>query len=121
MRAIVASLLLASSPAWAQALATEFPEGAVAVNPDALKASVSDKVFAVKASRGPAWRWQFNADGFFFINIGNFSDSGKWSIKDSALCSEGKQIKASCNEVRAKGQELFLKRDNGEIVKLEPQ
>ncbi len=120
MKSIVLSLLLATAWAWAQSPATEFPDGTAVVAPDALKDAVADKVFAVKASKGPTWRWQFNANGFFYINIGNFSDSGKWTVKDSALCTEGKQIKASCNEVRARGAELYLKRDNGDVVRLEP-
>lgn len=119
MKAIFLSLVLASSLASAQPAPTQFPEGAAAVTPDALKDAVAGKVFAVKASRGPMWRWQFDANGVFFINIGSFSDSGKWSTKDSALCTEGRQIKASCNEVQTKDQELYLKRDNGEVVKLD--
>jgi hypothetical protein len=121
MKYLALPILLISSMAWAQSSPTEFPDGATAVAPEALKGSVADKVFAVKPSKGPTWRWQFNANGYFFINIGNFSDSGKWEAKDSSLCTEGKQIKASCNEVRAKGAELYLKRDNGEVVRLEVQ
>ena len=37
------------------------------------------------------------------------------------MCSEGKQIKSGCNEVRALGTDLYLKRDNGEVVKMTPQ
>lgn len=121
MKSLALPFLLFSTAALAQSSPTEFPEGATAVAPEALKGSVADKVFSVKPSKGERWRWQFNANGYFYINIGNFSDSGKWETKDSSLCTEGKQIKASCNEVRAKGAELYLKRDNGEVVKLEVQ
>ena len=118
MKAFAFSLLVATSLASAQSPTTEFPEGAVIVTQDALKESLSGKVYSVKPASGPSWRWQFNANGFFFINVGNFSDSGKWSTKDSTLCSEGKQIKANCNEVRIHNTDLYLKRDNGEVVKL---
>ncbi|MEN9539723.1 MAG: hypothetical protein RLZZ126_1958 [Pseudomonadota bacterium] len=101
--------------------AQSFPEGGAPLAPDALSGSVSGKVFAVKPAQGSVWRWQFDANGYFFINIGNFKDSGKWSAKDSALCTEGRQIKFSCNEVRMAGGSLYLKRDSGEVVKLEPQ
>jgi hypothetical protein len=99
----------------------EFPEGSAALSPESLSSAISGKVFSVKTAQGSTWRWQFKTDGYFFINIGSFSDSGKWATKDSALCTEGRQIKYSCNEVRTAGQELLLKRDNGEIVKLVPQ
>lgn len=110
--------LMAALPAFAQPMPSEFPEGATPLSGDALKEALSGKVYAVKPTSGSTWRWQLNANGYFFINIGNFSDSGKWSTKDSTLCSEGKQIKASCNEVRALGNELYLKRDSGEVVKM---
>ncbi|MCA0242680.1 MAG: hypothetical protein LCI02_17660 [Proteobacteria bacterium] len=121
MKAIVLPLLLACPLSWAQPAPSEFPDGAAAVTPESLKGFVSDKVFAVNASKGPPWRLQFNADGLFYVNIGYFSDTGRWTIKDGSLCTEAPKIRPSCNEVRAKGQELYLKRDNGEIVKLEPR
>ena len=103
------------------ARAEEFPEGSVALAPAALTEAVSGKVFSVKTAQGAVWRWQFKPDGYFFINVGSFSDSGKWQAKDSTLCSEGRHVKYSCNEVRSLGGELLLKRDNGEVVKLVAQ
>ena len=103
------------------ALAQDFPEGNAPLTPESLTNAVSGKVFSVKPAQGSTWRWQFNGNGYFYINIGNFSDSGKWSTKDSALCTEGSKIKFSCNEVRAAGGELYLKRDSGEVVKLVTQ
>lgn len=100
------------------AFAEEFPEGSSSLAPEALSIAIADKVFSVKTAQGSVWRWQFKSDGYHFINIGNFSDSGKWSTKEGSLCTEGRQIKFSCNEVRALGTGLFLKRDNGEVVKL---
>ena len=118
MKSPMLSLCLVSTLACAQSVPTEFPEQAVAVTPPTLTAALADKVYSVKTAKGAVWRWQFKADGYFFINVGSFSDSGKWSAKDSALCTEAKQIKAGCNEVRADGQDLYLKRDNGEVIKM---
>ena len=101
--------------------AQEFPEGSATLSPESVSSAVSGKVFSVKPAQGSTWRWQFKTDGNFFINIGSFSDSGKWTAKDSSLCTEGRQIKYSCNEVRTVGPDFLLKRDNGEIVKLVPQ
>ncbi len=103
-----------SGPAAAQ----EFPEGSAPLTQESLSTAVAGKVFSVKTAQGPVWRWQFKADGYFFINIGGFSDSGKWTVKESTLCTEGSKINYSCNEVRSTGGELVLRRDNGEIVKL---
>ena len=110
----LACLVALTGPAAAQ----EFPEGSAPLTQESLSTTVAGKVFSVKTAQGPAWRWQFKTDGYFFINIGSFSDSGKWTTKESALCTEGSKIKYSCNEVRNLGGDLMLKRDNGEIVKL---
>jgi hypothetical protein len=113
--------LLAVLPTWAHATPTEFPEGAMPVEESQLKELLSGKVFTVNVASGPAWRWQFNGNGYVFINIGSFSDGGQWRTQGSTLCTEGRKIKASCNEMRAVGNELYLKRDNGEVVRLTAQ
>lgn len=116
------SLLVATSAqAFAQTTPSTFPDDAAALAPAALQDALAGKVYAVKMATGPDWRWEFNANGYFYFNAGSFSDRGKWSVKDSTLCSEGKQIKASCNEVRQRGTALYLKRDNGDVVMMTPQ
>lgn len=119
MRFALVAILFATSAALAQAPSAEFPDGASALSPERLQESIAGKVFSVKPASGPDWRWQFKPDGYFFINVGTFADSGKWSVKESALCTEGSRIKFSCNEVRLVGAELHLKRDSGEIVRLQ--
>ena len=108
--------LLANSVALAQS--ADFPDGSKTITPEALSAALSGKTFSVKPASGPDWRWQFKDSGYHFINVGSFSDSGKWSTKDSTLCSEGKKITYSCNEVQMLGTDIYLKRTSGEIVKL---
>ena len=121
MKIAAIPFLVAASLTYAQPAATEFPQESAPLTQDALKESLAGKVFSVKTASGPNWRWQLDANGNFFINVGDFKDSGKWSTKDSSICSEGRQIKASCNQVRALGSDLYLKRDNGEVVKMTPQ
>ncbi len=121
MRWTLVPFLLVPACVLAQNSLPAFPEGAAPLSPEALQTAVAGKVFSVKPASGPAWRWQINANGYFFINAGNFSDTGKWSVKDSTFCSEGRQIKAGCNEMRSAGGELYLKRDSGEVVKLTVQ
>ena len=111
-------LVVASTWATAQSTSTEFPTTAEQLSAEKLTEELAGKVYGVQPTQGPKWRWQFNSNGYFYINIGEFSDGGKWSAKGSSLCSEGKKITASCNEIRKDGSVLYLKRDSGEIVKM---
>jgi len=113
-----AILLILSTHSIAQT--TGFPEGAEPLTPEALKTALAGKTFKVAPAQGSAWRWQFDANGHFFLNVGNYSNSGKWSTKDSSICQDtGKST--GCNEVRSKDDALYLKRDSGEIVALQVQ
>ena len=122
MNRLVALLIIAiASPAFSQSAPTTFPVESAPLAPAALQETLAGKTYTVKLVDGTSWRWQFNSNGYFFFNSGNFSDTGKWNIKESALCSEGKKIKASCNEIQQQGANLFLKRDNGDVVTMTPQ
>jgi hypothetical protein len=118
------SLLLISAAALtvgANAIAqtTTFPEGAEPLTPDALREALAGKVFSITPAKGSTWRWEFKDNGYFFLNVGGFSDSGKWSTKESSVCQDsGKNM--GCNEMRQKDNVLYLKRDNGEIVTFKP-
>ena len=99
---------------------TGFPEGAEPLMPDALKTALAGKTFKVAPAQGSAWRWQFDANGNFFLNVGNRSNSGKWSTKDSTLCEDA-GVRSGCNEVRSKDNVLYLKRSSGEVVALQAE
>jgi hypothetical protein len=116
MRALPILFLLLSTKAFAQTPQAEFPADAVALSASELQDRLSGKVYSLKPAAGDEWRWEFKSGGVFFINIGRFSDSGKWAVQDSKVCSEGSKIKASCNEIRQLGSVLLLKRDSGEVV-----
>jgi hypothetical protein len=109
----------------AQAMAqvpTEFPPGATEIAPAALTEALNGKVFAVKLANSSTWRLEYRANGQFFINTsGGYNDTGKWTVKDSQLCSDPTKSKASCNDMRLVGSRLHLKRDSGEIIELVPQ
>ena len=118
---ILAGIALLMSPLAALAQApAEFPAEAKSLAADALQQRVAGKVFNVKPAAGPEWRLQFQANGYYFINAGGYSDSGKWRTEDSRLCTAPQKRPASCNEMRLASEALYLKRDSGEIVKLEP-
>ena len=99
---------------------TDFPEGAEPLAPEALRAALVDKVFSITPAKGPAWRWEFKDNGYFFLNAGSFYNSGKWSTKDSSLCQDsGKTM--GCNPMRQKDGVLYIKRDSGETLAFKPQ
>ena len=110
----------AGALAQAPAVPVAFPAEAKALNAEALQAHLSGKVFGVKTAGGATWRLQFQASGYYFINAGNYSDSGKWRAEESNLCTELQRRPAACNEMRLAGEALYMKRDSGEIVKFEP-
>ena len=115
-------LLMSASAVLAQvpAIPREFPADAQSLTADDLRQRLSGKVFKVNTAAGAAWRLQYQAGGSFYINVGSFSDSGKWRTEESKLCSEPQKSPAACNEMRLVGDALYLKRDSGEIIKLEP-
>jgi hypothetical protein len=82
-----------------------------------LKTAINGKVLLADYHSGQVWRIQFRADGYFFFNLGNFSDSGKWSVKESQVCTEGQKSGSNCGDYRMKDGNLYLKRPNGEVLK----
>ena len=119
MKSSIVLATLVSSSVFAQEAVTQFPDGATVMSADALKAAVADKVFLARPAKGDPWRMQYNANGFFYVNVGNFSDNGKWSVKDSTVCTEGRVVKYFCNEFQIKDGTLYMKRESGEVLKFE--
>jgi hypothetical protein len=100
--------------------AQEFPDGSTAPTAAELRQLIAGKVFSVKTSTS-TWRLQINDNGYFFINVGNFADTGTWTAEDGRWCTKPQKGNASCNEMRLSSGSLIMKRDNGEIVRFTPQ
>jgi hypothetical protein len=113
--AVLAALL---AGACAPAFAEDFPDGTAALQPAQVTEQFSGKVFNVKLRDGTGWRFDFRPNGSFYFNHSSgASDSGEWKVEQSSLCTKGRKlIDASCNEVRFKEDQVFLKRDNGDVV-----
>jgi hypothetical protein len=114
------TLALAQAPAGPQ----EFPADATPLSGEVLAARFAGKVFKVAHANGSTWRLQYNSNGFYFVNIypSGFSDSGNWRIEGGKICTVPQRSAASCNEVRAAVDVLYVKREaSGEVIKLEPQ
>jgi len=118
MKALPLLVLVASSQAFAQTASTEFPSDAVPMSLAALQEGFAGKEYAVKPATGFGWSWDFKSDGVFYLSSGSFTDVGKWTVQESKLCTEGRKVKAGCNEIRQVGSDLYMKRDSGEVVKL---
>ena len=98
----------------------DFPSGAAPLESAMLQQRLSGKVFRVAPRAAPAWRLQFNDNGYWYINTeSGYSDSGKWRVEGSTLCTEPRKTKASCNDIRLFDDALYLRRDSGEVVKFE--
>lgn len=119
-KALLICAVAATISTSASAQEGNFPEGAEPFSQEALREVLAGKVFTLNPAKGLPWRWQFDSNGYFFFNAGNFYNSGKWSTKDSTVCQDtGKTT--GCNEVRQKDNVLYLKRNNGEILILKQQ
>lgn len=115
--ATLATLAAFSVPCFAQGT---MPPDATPLTAKDLRDTLAGKVFKVKGSSGPDWRFQFNDNGYYFLNVGQWSDSGKWRTEDGKLCTEPRTSNAGCNDMRVAAGRLFLKRSNGAIVEFEP-
>lgn len=98
-----------------------FPEGAEPLTQESLHEALSGKAFTMNSAKGSEWRWQFDANGYFFFNAGGgYTNSGKWSTKGSSVCQDTGKT-PGCNEMRQKNNVLYLVRDNGELLTFKPQ
>ena len=87
-----------------------------------LKESLAGRTFNVALADGSRWRLEYKANGYFFVNTSSgFNGTGDWRADDERLCARLRGGQMSCNEVRAAGGVLFLKRDSGEVIALRPQ
>ncbi|WP_296650777.1 hypothetical protein [Paraburkholderia sp.] len=112
---LITLLLLPASTAFAQGMA--FPDGATTPAAGDVQQHISGKTFDIKLADSSTWHVQYdNSGGYDFKSSKGFADHGDWKAEDGKICSKGSKMPYSCNEVRIKGDDLYLKRDNGEIV-----
>lgn len=122
MRYLFLTIAVLSLSVQAQnSMPTTFPEGTSTPKADELRVRLSGNVFSVKPFSGPNWRLQYKEGGYYFVNVGSYSDTGDWKTEDGKLCSKGQKGAASCNEVRATPESIYLKRDSGEVILLVKQ
>ena len=107
----------------AQAIPTEFPADVAAMPDNALRERLAGKTFSVQLANGKAWRLEYLANGYFFVNVSDgAADKGKWHVQDGKVCSETTRSKPTCSEARVKGDVIYVKRvSNGEVIALTPK
>lgn len=119
MKSLIAVLMVMSaSAAMAQtAGSTTFPEDSTQASASDIQQRLTGKTFDIKLADGSSWHVEYtSANAYDFHTNSGFSDHGEWKAEDGKVCSKGQKIPYSCNEVRMKGDAIFLKRDNGEVI-----
>ncbi|MBB3256358.1 hypothetical protein F4827_001191 [Paraburkholderia bannensis] len=108
-------LLLPAAIAFAQG--SGFPADATTPSAADIQQHLSGKAFDIKLADGSMWHVQYDGSGNYdFKSSKGFADHGDWQAQDGKVCSKGSKIAYSCNDVRMKGSNMFLKRDSGEVV-----
>jgi hypothetical protein len=116
MKTLLAALLLIPAAA-ALAQGTAFPDDAITPSAADIQQRLTGKAFDIKIGDGSMWHVQYGDGGTYdFKSSKGFADHGNWNAEDGKICSKGSKLPYSCNKVRMKGADLYLKRDNGEIV-----
>jgi hypothetical protein len=122
MRRVILVMALLALPAMAQPkLVKEFPGGASALDPDAMKARFRPgSEFAFRGADGAEVRLQFQSGDQATVIAPIASDAGRWRIEGSSVCLELRRFASGCNEVRIVGDTLYWKRNsNDEVVTLQ--
>ena len=111
----------AAAPAPAAEPPAAWPASASALSADDLRRRVSGKVFGLPLEKGMSARMDFRDNGYVYINVypSGASDSGRWRIDGNKVCSEMRRFPSGCNEWRAVGDKLMLRRTNGQLVTLD--
>ena len=99
----------------------DFPADAMPLSAEAVSKKVSGVVFDTQLHDGTRVRLEYKGNGYLFLNAPGFANSGPWRAEESRICSQMKNAAASCNEVRERGRQLYVKRDNGEVIALNPR
>lgn len=124
---VLASLLSGYVHAQSTLPSSEFPATTGPVTAQALREALADRSFEMRLASGDDARYEFKGN-YLYVNFSTMGRrmqmSGTWRTEDSNLCIEypNRQGFSGCNEVRADGATLWLKRiANGEVVQLMPR
>jgi len=98
-----------------------FPAGSRRLQQDELRQMLSGGVLRATYASGETVRVQYDDNGYVYYNGGQGAKlSGRWHVEGSSVCyvrSAGPPN--SCTEIRLEGDQLYAKRNSGEVIKLE--
>ena len=99
--------------------APDFPAGARAPAAAEITNLVKGKSFNL-ASGGV--RTDYGAAGNdITVYFSGRSDKGTWRAEDGRICFDYTTIPSACNDVRLIGNDIYLKRSNGQVTQLLPR
>ena len=103
--------------------ATEFPAGARAPATGEITSLLRGKSFTLVNPNGSTTRVDQadDASGSLVAYFGGRSDSGTWRAEDGRVCYQFKTIPSACNDLRVAGNDVYIKRSNGQVVQLVPR
>lgn len=101
--------------------ASEFPAGAKAPSAAEVTALLKGKSFDLSGPGGV--RTDYAKEGnAITVYFSGRSDVGTWRAEDGRVCMENfRAIQGACNDVRMIGSDIYVKRSNGQVVKLSPR
>lgn len=101
----------------------DFPPGARAPAATEAASLLRGKSFTLANPNGSSTRVDHAADasGGVAIYFSGRSDSGTWRTEDGRVCYELKTVPSACNDMRLAGKDIYIKRDNGQVVQLVPR
>lgn len=99
-------------------LSKEFPAGAKVPSAAELRALLQGKSYYSSSANGTTVRADYsaNSDGVTIFSGGR-ADNGKWRVEDGKICLQMTSFPSSCSEIRLVGQDVYLKRSNGDVVR----
>lgn len=110
-----AVLVFVASISWSLAAA----DGA-RITGGALVSSFAGKTYSGTAASGGAWEAVYAADGSYTVRMlnSNWSDEGRWEMKDDRICTERTKRARMCYEVmRVSDDEYHWIDERGETTK----
>ncbi len=122
----ITSGLVVACAAPLAAIAQTFPHDAVAPSDEELRLRITGKTFHATLSGGGRWEVNYRPGGGFtgktkFKPDGpEDDDEAGWTTQNGKLCRVDLEGATVCNEVRKQGSDLYVQRDDGQVVKIEP-
>ena len=128
MRALWTSLLVIAAAVLPMAVHGQtFPKDTTAPSADELKLRITGKSFHARLSGGGTWHVDYKPGGGMRMKTRNSLDGpeqldeeGGWEVQDGRICRIDLKGATVCNEVRVSGNHLYMQRETGDVVEIDP-